>query len=236
VLHQFEGEHVNEPLVGHNAMNGREHIVDDRDQSSVRADRSHFAMRAHPGGLRAVQILNHPDAECLVPLAGAESGSTYNEIDRQLSFVLEPLRAAATGREAILDMLRRVLSASLPTSYGPSTFLPAVLHFSVETDSNPQTSRERRHSLRSQILKRLEHSVSEGELPEGADIEVLSCLCMSFVSGLVISLQDGISKALLEGSIALFVESVGFHKVRAAKRRLRSTPPVVRPVLTLVKR
>jgi hypothetical protein len=158
------------------------------------------------------------------------------EIDRQLLSVSEPLRVAPTGREAVLDMFKRVVSAGLLVSRKQRAPLLAALHSSPENDPNQWTSRERRFALRGQILKRLEHSVREGELPEDADVEALSCLCMSFVSGLAASLEDGISGDSLEDSIALFVESVGFHKVRMPKRRSPSGSQTSKPVLTLVKR
>jgi hypothetical protein len=222
-------------FVDRTAMSGREHDVADRDQSSVGTAQPRLAMRAHFDSLRGCQILSHPDAGSLVQAAGVAPEIEHNEIDCQLSSVLEPLRTAATGREAVLDMLQRVLSA-VPMGAGQNASFLAVLHSNVENDSTQQTSRERRYALRSQILKRLEHSVLEGELPEDADIEALSCLCMSYVSGLAASLQDGIPGASLADSVALFVETVGFHKLRTLKRRTRGSPAVPTPRLTLVKR
>jgi hypothetical protein len=237
VPHLFEGVHANEPLLcGQDAMIDREHIADDQDESVAGTAQPHFEVRTHSVGPRALQILNPSDAECLHQDAGVASGSLCSEIDGQLAPVLEPLKMAATGREAVQDMLLGVLSADLSTAPGSNASLPALLHFSVDTDSTLQTSRACRHSLQSQIHQRLEHSVSEGELPECADVQVLSCLCMSFMSGLAVSLQDGIPKECLEDSIPLFVESVGFHKVRIPKRRERSTSPVQASGLRLVKR
>jgi hypothetical protein len=216
-------------------MSGRGHIVDDRDQSVGKTAPPNFAMRAH-FGRPSVEIPSHPVAECLGQPGAVASGSTYNEIDCQLSLVLEPLRTAVTGREAVLDMLHGVLSAGLYVPAGPNAPRPPILRSSVETDSILHMSREWRYSLRSLILERLEQSVYEGELPEDTDIEVLSCLCMSFASGLAASLQDGISAVSLANSVALFVGTVGFHRVRAPKRRPRNSPSVVPPVFTLVKR
>jgi hypothetical protein len=154
--------------------------------------------------------------------------------DELVTVISEPLRTAATGQEAVRDMLRRVLSAGLSISPRPNA--PRVFHFDVEMDSTRPMGHEWRHQLRTELVTRLEHSVSEGELRESADVQVLSCLCMSFASGLAVSLQDGISKACLEGSIPLFLESVGFHKIRAPKRRSRGSSPVGTRMLTLVKR
>lgn len=222
MLHQFQGGRANQALLcGQNAMSDRGHIVDDRDQPVRKTAQPNIAMRAHFGRPPAVET---------------PSGSTCNEIDCQLSFVLAPLRRAVTGREAVLDMLHGVLSAGLYVAAGPNTPRSPILHSGVETDSILQMSREWRYSLRSLIVERLEQSVYEGELPEDADVHVLSCLCMSFASGLAASLQDGISAASLANSIALFVESIGFHRVRELKRRLRNSPSVVAPVFTLVKR
>jgi hypothetical protein len=217
-------------------MRGREHIGGDRDQSIVGTAQPGLATRSHFDLLRGCQILSHPDAESPVQPAGVAPEIEHDGIDRQLWSVLELLRKAATGRDAVLDMLQRVLSAGLPMSAGYNAPFLAALHLNVENDSTQQTSRERRYALRSQLLKRLEHSVLEGELPEDADIEALSCLCMSFISGLAASLQDGISGTSLADSVVLFVEAVGFHKVRTPKRRSRGSPPVLTRGLTLVKR
>jgi hypothetical protein len=168
------------------------------------------------------------EAESVNQPPAVGTGSVFHEVDCQLAVISEPLRTAATGQEAVRDMLQGVLAASLP--------VPTVLHFGVEIDSTRAVGKEWRHQLRRQLIKRLQHSVSEGELPEDADVQVLSCLCVSFASGLAVSLQDGISKTWLEGSIPLFLESVGFHKIRIPKRRPRGSSPLRRGVLTLVKR
>jgi hypothetical protein len=130
-------------------------------------------------------------------------------------------------------MLLGVLSAGFSVRSEPNASFSTGSRSRVR--NHPlQTSRVGRELLRSQILTRLEHSVWEGELPECADIEALSCLCLSFVNGLAAVLDDGISKICLEASIALFVDNVGFHKVRVAKRRLRRTSPARVPALRLV--
>jgi hypothetical protein len=192
------------------------------------------AMRAHAWPC-TIEALSPSAAECPLELDGLVSGSGYNEIGRPPS-VLAPLRAAATGREAVLSMLHAVLSggASVPT--GPNVPPLRASSPTVEDDSSLRKNREWRASLRSLVSERLERSVYEGELPENANIEGLSALCTLFASGLAASLQDGISATSLATSISLFVESVGFHSVRAPKRRRRSTPSVIRRGLTLVKR
>jgi hypothetical protein len=110
--------------------------------------------------------------------------------------------------------------------------LQRVVSVGLGTHPSQQASQELRYALRSQIIKRLKDAVFEGELPENADVEVLSCLCISFASGLAAILQDGISVTSLVDSVALFVESVGLNKVRPPKRRPRNS----HQVLTLVKR
>jgi hypothetical protein len=126
-----------------------------------------------------------------------------------------------------------VLSASLSMRSESNASSPVLSPVSVETASLHEASGGQRDLLRYQILERLEHSLWEGELPEHADIQAVSCLCMSLASGLGVCLQDGISKTWLENSIHQFVESVGFHKVPAPKRRARNTLPA--PALRLVK-
>ena len=99
-----------------------------------------------------------------------------------------------------------------PTSHGP-----------IVGDLAQRMDREWRFTLRIRIYERLESAVTEGELPEKADIEVLCCLCTSFACGLRTSLEDGIATESLANAIALFVESLGFHKVREPKRRRRNS-------------
>ena len=147
---------------------------------------------------------------------------------------MKALRAPTTGRQALMDLLLGLLSSDL-VSVEPES-MAKILEGPVSSESVEGMSREWRYTLRNLIYQRLERSVGDGELPERADIEVLSCLCISFASGLITSLQDGISAESLTNAIDLFVESVGFHKVRTPKRRSRNASTTVASGLTLVKR
>ena len=123
-----------------------------------------------------------------------------SEVSREVASILEPLSAAATGREGIRQMLERIVSAD------PS-FAPSCIHS--------------RQMIRVQILHRLESAVYEGELPERTQTETLGSSCSSFLLGLAINRQDGVSAARLIDSISLFVDGLGFHSVRPAKRKRR---------------
>jgi hypothetical protein len=216
-------------------MSVPERTADNQNQWVAITPEPSPAMRAHSWPC-TVEVLGHCAAECLLKPDGLVSASGYNEIDRQLPSVLVPLRTAATGREAVLSMLHAVLSRAASMPAGPNSSPSGGLSPTVEIDSILRKNREWRASLRSLVAERLEQSVYEGELPENANIEGLSSLCTLFASGLAASLQDGISASSLATSISLFVESVGFHRVRAPKRRRRNSPSVIRRGLTLVKR
>jgi hypothetical protein len=217
-------------------MTDPKQILDNRDQSAVKTPRTDSTLRANLGRRCEVEILSHLVVECSPRTAGVASGIECNETDCLLSLVLDPLQTAKTGQEAVLEMLNGVLSAGLSMPAGPNAPFSAILPGSGEADSTGPISRQWRHSLRNLIDERLERSVHEGELPEDAALEVLSCLCTSFASGLVVSLQDGISAASLAKSICLFVESLGFHRVRRPKRSSVTSPSVMRQGITLVKR
>jgi hypothetical protein len=175
-------------------------------------------------------------SECPTQPADFVSGTRYRETDCRLSPVFEPLRVAATGREAMLGMLGGIVSAGLNADKGSNASLAGNLPCELEARSVQTKRSEQRHSLQSLIIERLGRSVHEGELPEDTNVDVLSCLCTSFASGLSVSVQDGISAASLESSIALFVEKLGFHRVRETKRRSARNQSAMRPGLRLVKR
>jgi len=185
---------------------------------------------------RAVEISSRPRTEHLTLRPGLASESTCSEAERHLWAALERLRTARTGREAVLNILHEVLAAGVRELAESNAAPPAILNGTVAVDSTQQISREWRHSLRSLLFELLERSVFEGELPEDAETEVLTCLCTSFVSGLAVGLRDGLPTEALAQSISLFVESVGFHKIRPPRRSPGDSQKVLAPVITLVKR
>jgi hypothetical protein len=83
---------------------------------------------------------------------------------------------------------------------------------------------ERRRSLSKQIQFRLVQSVTEGELPEDTNCEVLANLCLTLLSGLTFRVLDGAPPNLLFRSLELFVNTLGF-----APRRGRGRPHAARP-------
>lgn len=143
-----------------------------------------------------------PSPEQLRILSAGEQKSLTNvdpEFDHQVRSILEPLSAALTGREAIRQMLERIVSAD--SGFAPGT--------------------HSRQMIRLQILHRIESAIYEGELPESTQMEALGNSCTSFLLGLAINRHDGISAALLIDSIRLFVNGLGFHGTRPAKMEHR---------------
>jgi hypothetical protein len=69
---------------------------------------------------------------------------------------------------------------------------------------------ERRRSLSKQIRLRLAQSVTEGELPQNSNCEVLASLCLTVLSGLTFRILEGSAAGLLFRSLELFVSVLGF--------------------------
>jgi hypothetical protein len=174
--------------------------------------------------------LKSVDAEVFqLELRPTAQESDCSENNSLLELIWRPLQTASTGREALRGMLLGVLAAVARSESNPSE--PAGSLRGEKDEPLRAPRRETSELLRMQVLRRLKHSVYEGELPENADVQVLTCLCVSFAQGLAVSMNNAISQTWLETSITLFVENLGFHKIRKAKRPARGCAPVRGPVL-----
>jgi hypothetical protein len=191
-------------------MNRSQYIVDHQEQ----AEKGH----AEGAGTETFQLMLRPTPQ----------ESTGSETSTLLELILRPLQIASTGREGLSGMLLGVLAAarSEPDASLTASRLPR------NENVLPLAPRwEISELMRIEILRRLQHSVYEGELPENACVQILSCLCVSFANGLAVSLNDGISQTWLETSITCFVEKLGFHKIRMEKRSACGSTSVRGPVL-----
>jgi hypothetical protein len=146
--------------------------------------------------------------------------------DFVLNCISEPLRKAQTGKEAIHGMLQSAVS--LGTTY----FRSRDDGSSISSNQSERCFRCRgitdlRRALERQVRERLEVSVSEGELPENANVQSLSALCISVLNGLLFCIEDDIPETPLVDSVRLFVESLGFHPVRPLKKRPRRPAAVL---------
>ena len=145
----------------------------------------------------------------------------------RLEVVLEPLSHANSGRVALRETLQRVVELGISCRYTDEQIGPAETPANVARNTSNWRAQDCRQIMRTKVLGRLEQSVCDGELPEDADVEALCILCVSFLIGLTVSVQDGIPTEALLNSVALFVASLGFHTVRPAKRRHRRAQSVL---------
>jgi AcrR family transcriptional regulator len=151
--------------------------------------------------------------------------------DTEASLAHEPLRASATGREAIVSMLEENvrLRRHWPRSCGCLFTLNAFVIPPEDVDLQ-EFLMARRHSLLKQIRSRLAESVAEGELPKSANCEALANLCLTVLSGLTFRVLDGTPPSLLFRCIELFVDRLGFTRRRGSHRVM--IPMVAEPRLT----
>jgi AcrR family transcriptional regulator len=132
-------------------------------------------------------------------------------VDTEASLAQEPLRVSPTGREAILSMLEENvrLRRHWPRYCGCLFTFNAFVVPPEDVDLQEFLT-ERRRSLSKQIRRRLAQSVTEGELPENTDCEVLASLCLTLLSGLTFRILDGAPPGLLFRSLERFVNALGF--------------------------
>ena len=145
--------------------------------------------------------------------------------DTEASLAQEPLRASPTGREAILSMLEENvrLRRHWPRYCGCLFTFNAFVIPPEEVELEDYLA-DRRRSVSKQIRLRLVQSVTEGELPEDTNCEVLANLCLTLLSGLTFRVLDGAPPGLLFRSLELFVNALGFPP-----RRGRGRPHAARP-------
>jgi AcrR family transcriptional regulator len=131
--------------------------------------------------------------------------------DTEASLAQEPLRVSPNGREAILSMLEENvrLRRRWPRYCGCLFAFNAFVVPPQDADLQEFLT-ERRRSLSKQIRLRLAQSVTEGELPQNSNCEVLASLCLTVLSGLTFRILDGAAPGLLFRSLKLFVSVLGF--------------------------
>jgi hypothetical protein len=205
------------PNKGHNTIDVRTqlHIV-----SQSQPQRFQAVKFPHPvESVRTAEAGSSPALGC--PGAGdrfEEAGKS--KLPLSLETTLDLLHAK-TGREAVCAILRRVVLLGDSCQMSTSQSLSVEPRPSGETNTCDSFVPERRQILREHVLRRLEESVFEGELPEDADVEALATLCVSFLIGLAASTRDELPITCLLNSVALFVDGLGFHTVRPTRHRNR---------------
>jgi AcrR family transcriptional regulator len=141
----------------------------------------------------------------------------------EASLAQEPLRTAPNGKQAILSMLEENvrLRRHWPRYCGCLFTLNAfvVPHEDVELQ---HFLSDRRGLLAKQIRVRVSRSIRECELPGDADIEAITNLCFTVLSGLTFRVLDGARPAHLFRCIDLFVNSLGFRSEPAKRKNLKS--------------
>jgi AcrR family transcriptional regulator len=147
-------------------------------------------------------------------------------VDTEASLAQEPLRVSPTGREAILSMLEEnVRLRRHRPRYCGCLFTFNTFIIPAEDGDLQDFLTERRRSLSKQIRLRLVQSVTEGELPEDTNCEVLANLCLTLLSGLTFRVLDGAPPNLLFRSLELFVNALGFAPRRGRPHAARPARP-----------
>jgi AcrR family transcriptional regulator len=138
--------------------------------------------------------------------------------DTEASLAQEPLRVSPSGREAILSMLEENvrLRRHWPRSCGCLFTFNAFVIPAEDADLQDFLT-GRRRALSKQIRSRLVRSVTEGELPQDTNCEVLANLCVTLLSGVTFRVLDGAPPALLFRSLELFVNALGFAPANKEK-------------------
>jgi AcrR family transcriptional regulator len=138
--------------------------------------------------------------------------------DTEASLAQEPLRVSPTGRDAILSMLEENvrLRRHWPRSCGCLFAFNAFIIPPEDADLQDFLT-GRRRVLSKQIRSRLVRSVTEGELPQDTNCEVLANLCLTLLSGVTFRVLDGAPPALLFRSLGLFVNALGFAPANKEK-------------------
>jgi AcrR family transcriptional regulator len=142
--------------------------------------------------------------------------------ETEASLAHEPLRVSPTAKEAILAMLEENVRLRRHWPRYCDCLFAFNGHVVPPDDAELQEFlTEERRSLSKHIRSRFVQSVTEGELPAGANCEVLANLCLTVLSGLNLRVLDGAPQGLLFRSIEVFVKGLGFtHSRRNARARL----------------
>ena len=140
--------------------------------------------------------------------------------DTEASLAQEPLRVSPTGREAILAMLEENvrLRRHWPGYCGCLFMFNGFIVPPDETDLRDFLF-EKRRSLSKHVRARFAKSVKEGELPDDANCQALTDLCLTILGGLTFRVLDATPPSLLFRSIELFVSAIGFSTPRDAQKQ-----------------
>ena len=135
--------------------------------------------------------------------------------DTEASLAQEPLRVSPTGREAILAMLEENvrLRRHWPGYCGCLFMFNGFIIPPDETDLRDFLF-DKRQSLSKHIRSRFRQSVKEGELPNDANCQALTDLCLTVLGGITFRVLDATPASLLFRSITLFVDMLGFRALR----------------------
>jgi len=203
--------------MGKSRPNKSHDVVDTRKQLHLvsQSQPQRFQAVKFPRSVQSVQTAQADSSSALKQPGGdgcEEAGNS--ELALSLETLLDPLSRAKTGREAVYSLLRRVVLLGDSCQMSMNRSLPAERRPSEVVHSCESLVREQRQILRANVVRRLEESVFEGELPEGADVEALATLCVSTLIGLAGSTRDKLPVSCVLNSVPLFVDSLGFHAAR----------------------
>ena len=210
--------------LGKSIPNKRRDAIDARKQL-------HLVSQSQPPKFRAIKIPHQVEkvrtAEVRsVPAFGRADGDRIEEtgtsqLALSLEMILDPLSSERTGKAAVWEMLRRVVLLRDSCRMSTNHLLPGEPCPNEVILSCESLVREQRLTLRAHVVRRLEESVFEGELPEDADVEALATLCVSSLIGPAVSARDEFPIAHLLNLVEFFVDGLGFHTVRPTRHRDR---------------
>ena len=148
--------------------------------------------------------------------------------DTEASLAQEPLRVSPTCREAILAMLEENvrLRRHWPGYCGCLFMFNSFIVPPDETGLQDFLF-ERRRTLTKHLRSRLAQSVREGELPDAANCQALTDLCLTILAGITFRVLDATPPSFLFRSIELFVSKLGFstHRPAEMQRMERGATP-----------
>ena len=149
--------------------------------------------------------------------------------DTEASLAQEPLRVSPTGRDAILAMLEENvrLRRLWPGYCGCLFMFNGFIVPPDETDLRDFLF-EKRRSLSKHVRSRFAKSVKEGELPDDANCQALTDLCLTILGGITFRVLDATPPSLLFRSIELFVSTIGFSTHRDIEKQRVARGPTPR--------
>jgi AcrR family transcriptional regulator len=149
--------------------------------------------------------------------------------DTEWSLAQEQLRVSLTGREAILAMLEENVRLRRHWSgYGGCLFLFNSFIVPPDETNLQDFLFEKRRSLTKHLRSRFVQSVRKGELPDDANCQALTDLCLTILGGITFRVLDATPPSLLFRSIELFVSTIGFSTHRDAEKQRVARGPTPR--------